>query len=94
MTPEQRSMRARVAAHSLHSQRDARETTAAARSAFIDSFKTRVDPEGVLSELERERRAQSALKAHMLKLALASSSARRQRAKAEDVPESPDRMDP
>lgn len=92
MTPEQRSMRARMAAHHLHAQRDPRETTAPARAAFIDSFKARVDPDGALSEPERERRAQSLLRAHMLKLALASSSARRRRAKAEDRSESADRM--
>lgn len=95
MSPDERSLRARMAAHHLHAQRDGRETTAPARAAFIESFRRKVDPDGVLPAAERERRAQSALKAHMLKLALASASARRERTKTNDRPSQPPRrLDP
>jgi hypothetical protein len=76
LTPEQRKLRARLAAYTLHSKTDARETTKAARSAFIDSFDREVDPNGVLSPEERARRAKAALRAHMTSLALKSSRAR------------------
>jgi hypothetical protein len=75
-TPEQRTMRARLAAHVLHSKRDPKETTQPARTAFLSGFERQVDPDGVLPPEERARRAESALKAHMTKLALASSRAR------------------
>jgi hypothetical protein len=77
LTPEERSLRARLAAHSLHAQRDPRETTAAARQKFQDSFLVAVDPEGMLPEDERRRRAEHARKAYFLKLALKSAQARR-----------------
>lgn len=38
LTPSERSMRARIAAHSLHARYDSRELTAPARKAFMDSF--------------------------------------------------------
>ncbi len=53
MTPEERTLRARMAAYTLHAKRDARETTAAARSAFLDRFDRMVDPECQLPEAER-----------------------------------------
>ena len=46
MTPVERSLRARMAAYSLHAQRDPRETTSAARAAFLDRFEREVDPDG------------------------------------------------
>ncbi len=76
MTPEQRSMRSRIGAHRLHATHDPRETTAAARKAFLDRFEIEVDPEGVLPEDERQRRAGHARKAYFTKLALASAKAR------------------
>ncbi|MGQ0832276.1 MAG: hypothetical protein ACT4OV_11410 [Microthrixaceae bacterium] len=76
VTPAERSLRARMAAHHLHAQRDPRETTAPARSAFLKSFMTKVDPDGVLPVEERERRANSALRAHMARLSLKSAEAR------------------
>lgn len=46
----------------LHAQRDARETTAPARAAFLARFEHMVDPDGVLPEPERQRRAMAARK--------------------------------
>lgn len=79
MTPEQRALRARIAAHTRWSQQDRREGTAAARAAFNDRFEREVDPDGVLPREERLRRAESARKAYFTRLALASSRARQAR---------------
>lgn len=79
LTPEQRVLRSRMAAYSLHAKYDPRETTKPARDAFLARFERQVDPEGTLSTSERERRAISARKAHMAGLALKSSIARSRR---------------
>jgi hypothetical protein len=80
LTPSARSLRARIAAHSLHAQRDARETTSAARAAFLARFERLVDPEGSLDPKERGRRAEAARRAHFARLALRSALARRKKA--------------
>ena len=80
LTPEQRSLRARLAAHSLHAQVDSVAHTAPAREAFLARFEAEVDPEGILPEAERRRRADQARSAYFARLALASSRARSQRA--------------
>ena len=76
LTPNQRSMRSRIAAHRLHATRNPRESTAAARAAFHDRFARAVDPAGVLSAEERHRRGEAARKAYFTQLALRSSRAR------------------
>jgi len=58
MTPVERSLRARIGAYGLHGQRDARETTSAARPAFLSRFEREVDPDGELAPEERARRAE------------------------------------
>jgi hypothetical protein len=83
LTPEQRSLRARLAAHSLHSQVDSVAHTAPARAAFLARFEAEVDPEGVLSEDERKRRAEHARTAYFTKLALASSRSRQRAARGD-----------
>jgi hypothetical protein len=79
LTPQQRSIRARIGALALHSQRDRRETTAAGRAAFLGRFEREVDPDGLLDPAERARRAEFARKAYFARLALASAKARRSR---------------
>lgn len=77
MTPEQRSLRAQMAAHALHAKiTDPTEATARARAAFLDRFARQVDPLGELPPEERARRAEHARKAYFLGLALKSSRAR------------------
>ena len=71
-----RALRSRLAAYSLDSQRDPKETTKAARAAFLNRFEREVDPDGSLPPAERARRAEAALRAHMTRLSLASSRAR------------------
>jgi len=78
MTPAQRVLRARVAAHALHA-RGGTSTEAASR-AFQARFEHQVDPEGTLDPQERARRAGHARLAHMTALALKSSLARSRRA--------------
>lgn len=79
LTPEQRILRARMAAYTLHATHDPRETTKAGRAAFLARFEREVDPDGALSEDERTRRAIAARRAYFTKLALESSRARRNR---------------
>ena len=78
LSPRERSLRARLAAHTLHAKvTDPAAHTAPARQAFLDRFEREVDPDGVLSAQERARRAAHARKAYFAKLALASARARR-----------------
>jgi alpha-D-ribose 1-methylphosphonate 5-triphosphate synthase subunit PhnG len=79
MTAEQRILRARLAAHTLHSKVDGREHTAAARAAFLDRFEQQVDPDRCLDPVERARRAEHARKAYFLDLSLKSARARQAR---------------
>lgn len=85
LTPEQRSLRARIAAHSLHAQRDPRETTARARETFLARFLREVDPEGVLPPAERQRRAEHARKAYFARLALRRSRKRPRRSAQDEA---------
>lgn len=78
MTPAERVLRARLAAHSLHARvRDETAHTAPARRAFLARFERQVDPNGELPVEERQRRAEHARKAYFTRLALASAKARR-----------------
>ncbi|HEY0640126.1 MAG TPA: hypothetical protein VGD67_21035 [Pseudonocardiaceae bacterium] len=90
LTPEQRSLRARLAAHvSWANTTDRAARTAAARRAAHDRFDRQVDPDGVLPPEERARRAANARKAYYLRLALRSAAARRRRSRDEDGPAAP-----
>ncbi len=83
LTSAERSLRARIGAHAVHSKYDSRELTAPARSkspSSIAYFERMVDPKRELPELERRRRAEHARKAYFARLALASAQARRRRA--------------
>jgi hypothetical protein len=77
LTPSERSQRARLAAHVLHSRYDSKELTRAARDKFEQRFLDEVDPDRELPEKERLRRARSARKAYFTRLAYKSAQARR-----------------
>ena len=80
LSPEQRSLRASLAAHAMHARHDSREITANARAGFLARFLREVDAAAPgLTEAERLRRAEHLLRAHMARLALASSRARARR---------------
>ncbi len=77
MSPSERVLRARLAAHSLHAKRDSREMTTSGRAAFLARFEREVDPDGALDPTERRRRAEHARRAYFTRLALAAVEARR-----------------
>lgn len=75
LTPTERTLAARLAAHAMHSQ--GKTNTGPARAAFLSKFEREVDPDNVLDPAERARRADHARKAHFTRLALKSAKARR-----------------
>jgi hypothetical protein len=75
-TPAQRG---RIGAHVSWSRTiDRAARTEPGRKGFLARFEREVDPDGVLPEGERARRAEHARRAYMQKLALASAATRRQ----------------
>lgn len=71
----------RLGGLTTHATRDSYAHLAPARSAFRARFEQEVDPDGLLPADERERRADRAMRAHMLRLA-AKSAEKRKRATA------------
>jgi hypothetical protein len=81
LTPAQRSLLARAAAHASWAKTtDRAARTAAARRAALARFERQVDPDGVLEPDERQRLAESARRSYFRYLALRSSRARGYRA--------------
>ncbi len=77
LTPEQRSLRSRIATSEKWAKTaDRSAATAPARRAFLDQFEKQVDPDGTLDPAERAIRAAHAKKAYFARLALKSSRAR------------------
>jgi hypothetical protein len=67
----------RIAAHESWARTaDRSKRTQPARNGFLSRFEREVDPEGILAPEERQRCAQSAMRAHMQRLALKSAKAR------------------
>jgi hypothetical protein len=78
MDPQERTLRARLAAHvSWANTSDPASRTAKARAAAMARFETQVDPDGVLPTQERMRRAESARRAHFSRMALEAARKRR-----------------
>lgn len=85
MTPEQRRMSATAAVHASWAKTvDRTARTAPATAASMARFERQVDPDGVLSPVERAKRAESARRAYFTGLALKSSLARAKRAKGKN----------
>lgn len=76
LTPEQIAMRGRLAAHVRWSKEDPRPNAERGQAGLLARFEREVDPTNQLPPDERRRRAESARKAHMTRLAYASSKAR------------------
>ena len=72
-----RPLRARAAAYAMHAQHNSGETSRRGREAFLARFERQVDPDGVLSDVERTRRAEAAKRAYFIPLAIRSAEARR-----------------
>ncbi len=79
LTPEQRRLRAQIAAHTKWADTDRVAGTAAARAAFLARFEANVDPDGTLPPAERLRRAENAMRAHMARLSFLSARSRARR---------------
>jgi hypothetical protein len=80
LTPQQRALRAKLAANTRWSEDGDRKGNAKrAQAGLLAKFVDQVDPDRVLPEDERLRRAEAARKAHMQRLAFLSSKARRKR---------------
>lgn len=75
MTPEQRSQRSRLAAQARDAQ--GKTNTGPARAAFEQRFVNMVDPDRVLPEAERAKRADAARSAHFTRMAFLSSRRRK-----------------
>lgn len=75
-----KSIQHRRAALEMHAKHDPRKTTAKARAASpgqLAYWEPRVDPDGVLSPVERARRAECARRAHFLNMSERSAAKRR-----------------
>ena len=83
ISPEERSLIGRIGGYARAAKYDGRAVTKAARAAYLAKWVNEVDPERVLPEAERDRRAEAALKSHMAKLAFRSAQARRARKAAQ-----------
>ena len=82
LTPEQRAMHARQAAYARWGRtplEQRRKATAPARAGLMTRWEREVDPDGTLPLAERAVLAESVKRAHMVRMALASSRARSKR---------------
>ncbi len=75
LAPAERSLIGRIGAYSLHARGGT--NTGPARAAFLDRFEREVDPEGVLTPAERQKRAKAAKSAYFTRLALKSAQNRK-----------------
>ncbi len=76
LSPEQRKLRASIAAHSRWSKTPTAERTRQAergQAGLLARFGAEVDPQGVLPPEECDKLARNAYQAHMKRLALRSS---------------------
>jgi hypothetical protein len=76
---QSQALRGRIGGFVTHARYDSNEIAARARRGFNKKFELEVDPDGLLSETERSRRAGMARKAYFARLALASANARRRK---------------
>ena len=79
MTPAERTLRSRLGAYTLHAL--GKTNTGPARKAFMSRFEQEVDPDGILPEPERQRRAVCAKKAYYARLGLKSAQTRKKKSK-------------
>lgn len=79
MTPSQMSQRARIAAYSRlanSTEEERRAMSERGRKSFMARFDDQVDPDRVLPEAERQKRAEYARKAYFARLAFKSAQTR------------------
>ena len=86
LTPEQRSLRARIAANARWSREDPTENALRGQRGLEARFEREVDPDGTLTPAERARRVQAARTAYMQSLALRSARTRQNRRASRSTP--------
>lgn len=80
LTPAERSLNARIAAHaSWAATPDRKARTAPARAAQLKRFERQVDPDGVMTPQARKAAAESARREHMLRMSKAAAAARKKK---------------
>jgi hypothetical protein len=80
MTPEERTRRARIAAHTRWGKTaDRTAATEKARQGLRAKFEREADPDGVMAPADRETAAESLAKAHYLRMAAARSAKAKKR---------------
>jgi len=79
LSPNRARILGRIGAHRLHGTHDPTKTTKKAREAFLARFEREADPDSILPEGERLRRARHLHKAHMARLSLLAVEARRRK---------------
>jgi hypothetical protein len=70
LSQAERTLRARLGAYSQHAQHDPKLTTVRAREVFNQRFIDEVDPDRLLPESERLRRAEAARRAYFSRIRL------------------------
>jgi hypothetical protein len=76
-TPEQRRLAARIGGISLHLYGDSDEIAARARHGLDEKFRREIDPEGVLTPAQLDKKLKLARRLHFTRLAKKSADARR-----------------
>ena len=76
LTSERAALIGSIGGHVTASRTDSAERTAAARRAAFERFFDQVDPDRILTEAERTRRAKAAQAAHMARMRLLSANSR------------------
>jgi len=86
LTPQQRRIRASIAANARWSRENPAENAARGQRGLLAKFDREArEAEPGLTEAEYARRAQAAYRAHMARLSLASSKARARRGGGSDA---------
>lgn len=71
LTPAERSLRGRIGGLTRAAFGDMKALAQTGQAALMEKFRQQVDPDGVYTPAERERRALALRDAHMLKMRLA-----------------------
>lgn len=83
LTPEQRSTRARIAAHTRWAAENGKASGERGQRGLRAKFRREIDAKSPgLTDAELDRRAECAYKAHMARLSFAASKARARKAVA------------
>lgn len=79
LTPEERRLRAQIAANTRWSREDPIPNATRGQAGLIAKLEREVDPDGSLPPAERARRVENARRAHFQRLAFQSARARSRR---------------